>query len=70
MPKLNSPIFNFEYTSLDQRKVRSQESFSKIIKEIKSIVFFFIRHNFNNSLPSFTFSTVLKYFKPVFKKDD
>ena len=43
----------------------------KVIKENKDIVAFFIHHNFNNSLSSSTFPTMLKYadVKPVFKKD-
>ena len=43
----------------------------KVIKENKDIVAF-IHHNFNNSLSSSTFPTVVKYadFKPVFKNDD
>ena len=44
---------------------------AKVIKENKNIVAFF-KYNFNNSLSSSTFSTVLKYAnaKHVFRKDD
>ena len=44
----------------------------KVIKENNDIIAFVIRHNFNNSLSSSTFSTALKYadVKPVFKKDN
>ena len=44
----------------------------KIIIKNQDPVAFFIHHNFDNSLSSSTFSTVLKYaeVKPVSKKDD
>ena len=83
MSKLDNPKFYFQYTSFDQilkelekldpRKTSQMNDIPvKVIKGNKDIVAFFIHHNFNNSLSSFTFPIALKYagVKPVFKKDD
>lgn len=45
---------------------------TKIIKEKKAIISYYIHHNFNNSSPSSTFSTVLDCVDvpPVLKKDN
>ena len=83
MEKLGNPSFSFEFTSYEEivkevnslkiRKASQKVDIPvRIIKENIDIVFYFLYHNFNNSLSCSTFPAAMKYAEvtPIHKKDD
>ena len=83
MEKLGNPSFIFEFTSYEEiikevnslkiRKASQKVDIPvRIIKENIDIVFYFLYHNFNNSLSCSTFPAAMKHAEvtPIHKKDD
>ena len=81
--KLGNPTFGFDFTSYEEtaktvnnlriRKVSQKTDIPvRIIKENIDTVYYFLYHNFNNSLLCSTFPTGIKYSEviPIHKKDD